>query len=144
VNVFAGRADRRLRASGAAEAEKALDAASGGDNTVSVGRIYVNGHESANAFWYRLTEKRLVWNRAADPQVAGFALGDVTAFGSWEDHLGHLVVGIDVNGSLWDLLFFPTSDRTKAKPGRQPEHLTVRFLLHALRDATGQELTERR
>jgi hypothetical protein len=129
----------KRRVGGGSEAARLLDAAAEGNHVISVGTVYVNGHEPGDAFKYRLTEKRFVWNRAADPYICGFALGEVSAFGSWEDHRGHLIVGVDVDGTLWDLILLPETGHKADVAARQQE-LIVRFLMHALRDAGGRQL----
>lgn len=125
-----------------AEAFEALESSPGGDKVVSAGTLYINGLEPADAYQYRLTDKRLTWNRGRDPGIAGFALRDVDAFGSWENHLGHLVVGVDVGGTLWDLVLIPITGHKGEIAARQ-QHLVVRYLLHALRDAGAEQLSEK-
>jgi hypothetical protein len=120
---------------------RALEEAGGGDRFVSVGSVFVNGHQEANMFQYRLTDKRLVWNSKANPEVAGFALGDVSVFGAWENDRGHTVVGVDVHGALWDLLLIPAAARVRGEAGDHQRQLIVRYFVHALRDAGARELT---
>jgi hypothetical protein len=135
MSALADRLGKRLRGA-VGEAAGALDAATAGSRTVSVGTVYVNGFNKDDAFEYRLTGERLVWNRCADPEVAGFALGDVHAFGSWENDRCHVVIGVDVGDNLFDLLLRSADD-----PAAKQQHLIARFLIHALRSAGANELT---